>query len=205
MTRNLIGVALLFLIALPARAQEGNKFALGGSFTARATQDASARGGQGPGIKWRFRHDTTGWGWHWGLDWYALDVDQRLTGTKLNVGELKVRPFMGGYGYTRVVGPIALTADVIGGYAFTSFVMTTTARDTFASFGGGNVEFGGTPVVKPEIEMWMDLSRKVGLTINAGYMVARPRVTMPTIAGDRTSRFPADSLEITFGTVYRIF
>jgi hypothetical protein len=203
-----IGFALLLssAAAASAHAQEGNKFALGASFTARATPDSAARGGQGPGIKWRFGHSENGWGWHYGLDWYALDVDRPAPTPRLELGELHIRPFMGGYGYTHVVGRVAVTADVIGGYALTSFRMTSGARDALSLSGrSADVEVGGTPVIKPEVETWIDLNRKMGLIVNAGYMIARPRLTMPTTFGSDTRRFRADAMEITFGTVYRIF
>jgi hypothetical protein len=209
MMRKLIGLALLFplVVSSAAYAQEGNKFALGGSFTARATHERAANGGQGAGLRWRIGHAKNGWGWHYGIDWYSLDIDQPVAGSTMELGELHIRPLMGGYGYTRMAGPVSLTADVIAGYALTTFATTSAARDAMARATGSStdVQVGGTPVIKPEIEMWLDVSRRIGLVVNTGYMVARPRLTVPSATGSRTNRFHADALEVTIGTVYRLF
>ena len=62
-----------------------------------------------------------------------------------------------------------------------------------------------TLVVKPEIGVWYDVNKKVGVNVNAGYMVARPDVTVVTDAGTdfRTAR--ADQFILKVGVVYSIF
>jgi hypothetical protein len=195
-------------IATTAHAQEGNRFALGGSYTHRGVPSPSAHGGQGPGIQWRFGHATEGWGWHYGLNWYSTDVDRNIGGHPTHLGEMRVRPFMGGYGYTHVMGPMALTASAIGGYSFTGLDLTREATDAYFDRLGArsvSVHTSGIPVVKPEIELWYDLGKKIGLTANIGYIVARPRMTITTSVGSETERFRADAWSMTAGAVYRIF
>ena len=55
-----------------------------------------------------------------------------------------------------------------------------------------SVSTSNAVVMKPELSLWIDLSRKVGLNINTGYMIARPRVTVSSTAGTGTNRVKAD-------------
>ena len=95
-----IGIALG---AVSAVAQTNNRFAIGGDFkiqaTDRASKDDYAHGKLGPELLWRFGHGREGWGFHWGLNWYAVDIDRPIGGLVTELGELKVRPIMAGYGY----------------------------------------------------------------------------------------------------------
>ena len=71
---------------------------------------------------WRFGHGGDGWGWHYGLGWYGMDLDQPAGNDRTRFGELHIRPFMGGYGYTRrVFRRTSVSAKVMGGYAINSF------------------------------------------------------------------------------------
>jgi hypothetical protein len=196
--------ALLFALftARAAHAQENNKFAIGVSFSDRAVSNSIARGSQGPGITWRIGHDTGGWGWQYGFSWFSADLDEKSNGQKSSLGEVRVRPVMAGYGYTWVVGRFALTGDLIGGYAFTK-VTTTPLGDVNLQqlkAGATGVRDRGAPVIKPELSCWIDLNRRFGVSLNAGYIVARPRVFVGT-----NDAFRADTLSMTTGLVVRLF
>ena len=58
----------------------------------------------------------------------------------------------------------------------------------------------GALAVKPEVSSWIDLNRRLGVSINAGYIVTRPRIFEGT-----DDRFRADTLSIMTGLVVRIF
>ena len=182
---------------------------MGGEFTARIPNDSTTvHGSYGPGLLWRFGHDETGWGWHWGLNWYATDLDRTVGGRDTELGELHVRPFMAGYGYTRVIRRATVTADVIGGYALTNISLTPAARDTYRDRLGASsatADASNTLAAKPEIAVWFDVNRKVGINVSAGYMVARPRVTVRSSLGDDDRRVRADMFMIKIGAVYSIF
>jgi len=141
-------------ISTSAFAQEGNRFAIGGSYTKRGVPSPSAHGGQGPGIEWRFGHATEGWGWHYGLNWYSTDIDHNIAGSTTHLGELRMRPLMAGYGYTHLMGPLALTFGTVGGYAFTAMDVSREATDAYLNrLGVRSVDArtSGAPVVKPEL------------------------------------------------------
>jgi hypothetical protein len=195
-----------------ARAQSDSRFAIGGEFAVkmsdRASKEDSARGQLGPGLLWRFGAPKPGWGFHWGLNWYAVDVDRPIGGLGTELGELHIRPFMAGYGYTQIIRKYAITADVLGGYAFGSIGVSPTAIDAYRSRLGAQSVSGNasnTLVLKPEIGVWYDLNKKVGINANAGYMFARPDVTISSSLGSETRKARADQFILKVGVVYSIF
>ena len=60
-------------------------------------------------------------------------------------------------------------------------------------------------MAKPEVCFWYDVNKKVGLNVTAGYIVARPNVTVSSTAGDDRRRVRADVFVVTVGAVYSIF
>ena len=207
---RLVLTALLVacLVSSTVAAQEGNRFALGANFNRRGVNSSTARSGNGPGLQWRFGHSKEGWGWQYGLNWYSLDVDRSIAGRNMEFGELHVRPFMAGYGYTHLVGPAAITVGAIGGYAFTRFNLTPEASDAYRDGLGArslNVRMSNSPVVKPEVNMWLDVGRRVGIVANAGYIIARPRITVSSTLGDDVQQYRADTMSVTIGAVFKIF
>ena len=201
------------LVGAPASAQTNNRFAIGAEFKIRtsdhaATQDA-AQAELGPGLLWRFGHGRDGWGFHWGLNWYAVNLDRSIGGLTTELGELHVRPFMAGYGYTyAATRRLNITADVLGGYAIGSIGLTSAAVAAYQNrIGAGSVDASAsnTLVLKPEIGVWYDLNRTFGLNVNAGYMIARPEVVVTSSSGTDRRTARADQFSLKVGLVYSIF
>src|SRR5205823_5883443 len=128
-----------------------------------AMQDA-AHAELGPGILWRVGHGREGWGFHWGLNWYAVIVDRSIGGVTTEMGDLHVRPLMAGYGYTyAVTRRLNVTADVLGGYAIGSITLAPAAVAAYQYRTGAraiDASASNTFVLKPEIGVWYDLNRK---------------------------------------------
>src|SRR5579862_9324510 len=120
-----IGLAVLILCtfrAIAASAQTDTRLAIGANVTSRVATSADAGGSADVGFELRLGHETEGWGWHVSLfDWVDTPVQQPLRPDVLsNPGSLRIRPLMGGYGYTWIRGRTAITTDLMGGYAFNS-------------------------------------------------------------------------------------
>lgn len=202
----------LTLSSQPASAQIKNRFAIGAEYKIRATDRASqedyAHAKLGPGLLWRFGHGHEGWGFHWGLNWYAVQIDRPIGGQATELGELKIRPFMAGYGYTySVTRRLNVTADALGGYALGSIGLSSTAIEAYRSRQGAqavNAKSTNTIVLKPEIGTWYDLNRKIGLNLNFGYMMARPDIIVNSTAGTERRKVRADQFIIKGGIVYSI-
>ena len=216
-TRSVVlGVCLLLLPITRAYAQDesklNNRFAMGGEFKVktsdRASQEDYARGQLGPGLLWRFGGAKPGWGFHWGLNWYAVKLERPIGGSLTELGELHVRPIMAGYGYTKVIRRYSITADMLGGYAFGSIKISDPALTAYRrAFDVPSAEANATNtlVIKPEIGVWYDVTKKVYVNVNAGYMLARPDVAIVTAAGADTRTARADQFILKVGVVYSIF
>jgi hypothetical protein len=206
-------VPLVILLALtPSRvalAQSDGKFALGGEFTMRLPNDSTAlHSSKGPALLWRFGHGRPGWGWHWGLSWFSTDLNGAVGGHDTELGELRVRPIMAGYGYTHVIRRATVTADVLAGYAWTKMSLTPAATDAYRDRLGAQsvtADASNTFAAKPEVGVWFDLNKKVGINVSAGYVIARPHVTVRSSLGEDERRVRADMFILHVGAVYSIF
>jgi hypothetical protein len=213
---KLIAPALALVIAAataaPAAAQTETRFALGADFlvaasTHTSTQDrASAVFTVEP--LWRFGDFEAGWGPKFGLNWYAVDIERPVGGTATTLGEVHIRPIMGGYGYTWLRGRNAISTGILAGYAFSSMSLadsTAAAYQSRVGVGITDADASNTFVLRPEIDFWHDINHLFGLNVNIGYMIARPDVTITTTTGvdKRTAR--ADQFQVRVGVVYSIF
>src|SRR5262249_53714742 len=136
MRRALPLLAVFLTVAVPSHAQTESRFAIGAELTIAATDHAADqdRGHSSafPELLLRFGDIQPGFGPHWGLNWYSLDIDRTVGGgTATDIGELKVRPIMVGYGYTWLRNRHAISANMLGGYAFASMELSGTAPDVY--------------------------------------------------------------------------
>lgn len=213
----ILAAGFLLLSSAGARAQSDaappkNRFAIGGEFkiktSDRASQEDYARGQLGPGLLWRFGETKPGWGFHWGLNWYAVKLERPIGGAVTELGELHVRPIMAGYGYTRKIHRYSITSAVLGGYAFGTMQISDPATAAYRrTLGVPSAEANATNtlVLKPEIGVWYDMTKKVYVNVNAGYMMARPDVEIVTAAGRDVRKARADQFVLKVGVVYSIF
>lgn len=192
-----------------ASAQSTGKFALGGATSVRLPDDRDTlQTRKGVGLLWRFGHGHAGWGWHWGLNWYSAEIDAPIGNQPTEFGELHIRPIMAGYGYTHEVGKAKITGKLIAGYALASVVLTPEAEAAYNNRLGAravSTRASLTPTYKPELSMWYDVNRKIGINISTGYVVARPTVTVRSTLGSEERRIRADMFMFRIGAVYSIF
>jgi hypothetical protein len=189
-------------------AQRQGILAVGGSAALVTAPDPDVGGRPRAGPLIRYGESRTGWGPRIGFNWYGADVDEAAGAATARAGRLRVRPIMGGYGYTKVLGPFAVSANVLAGYAFTSFSLGPSFRDAYLeSLGVDRVRahVSNELVVKPEVSTWIDVSDKVGLNVSIGYMVVRPTVTLTTALGSDPRAVRADVVMVKVGLVYSMF
>jgi hypothetical protein len=209
---GILGVGMLFAAVSPAHAQTESRFAIGAELTIAASNRAPGQdeghSATFPEVLWRFGDIEPGFGPHWGLDWYSLDIDRVVGPSSTTLGELHVRPILAGYGYTWIRDKNAISVNLLGGYAFGSISLQPAAADAYRTHTGfrpTGIDASNTFVLRPEIDIWHDINRLFGLNVNIGYMIARPTVAITTSAGidKRTAR--ADQLQVRIGLVYSIF
>ena len=175
----------------------------------RGSPDESTAAGLGrPGLIWRIGHGGEGWGFRWGLNWYATNLQHPIGSEAITLGQIRVRPLMGGYGYQHRVGRTLVSGGVLAGYGLTSVSVKPEFEEMYRRTMGASalsVRARNTLVVRPEVSVWLDLNEKMGLNISAAYMMARPEVTVFSPAGRDTRRINADMFTLRVGAVYSIF
>ena len=145
--RSLVVAALVLTIAVAtatsAAAQTETRFAFGADFLIAASDHASTEDRANAVFTveplWRFGDFAPGWGPHFGLDWYAVDIERPVGGTATTLGEVHIRPIMGGYGYTWVRGKNTLSTNLLAGYAFSSMDLADGAAAP-AAFGRESID-----------------------------------------------------------------
>ena len=215
-TRAALPVALAVLTlavgASHASAQTTNRFAVGVNVSTKQAPDDSsvADGGFSVGFQWRIGHSKQGWGWQYGLHWFSMDLDRVIGGGPTGLGTLRVRPLMGGYGYTHLFrgGRMAVTGDMVAGYAVNSFRLDPVADIAYQTRLGARsvrAEAVNTLVATPELKIWYNVNKKVGVLFNTGYVFVRPDVKVTSTLGTDVHRVHADTFRLKVGVVYSIF
>jgi hypothetical protein len=206
--RSVVIGLLAVLLPGSVRAQQEGTVAVGGSVGLVTAPDPGVRGLPRAGPLLRYGESRDGWGPRLGFNWYAADLAEDVNGETTRLGRLRVRPLMAGYGYTKVFGLTAVSANLLAGYAFTTFSLHPSFRDAYVeSLGVDRVrtDVSNEIVVKPEVSIWIDASRKVGVNVSLGYMLARPTVTLTTMRGSDPRTIDADVAMLKVGLVYSLF
>jgi hypothetical protein len=209
MRRLLCVLLFASVFATPAVAQQSGRFAIGLNVSERFPLDSSSVvGRKGAGLVWRFGHAKEGWHWSYGLGWYAAHANWNVDGQQTEIGELKVRPIMAGYGYSHLMGKYTLSADVVGGYVFTGFDAQPQFVEAFRSRTGVDVtdiDVSNTIAVRPGVSLWYDFNKKIGVNVGANFTSARPKLTVTSARGTDVRRLHADMFSVRVGMVYSIF
>jgi hypothetical protein len=196
------------LWASAAGAQTDNRFAIGGGVTTRVAGSSGASSSVSGGIDIRLGHDTEHWGWAYSFfSWFDTNLVATPTIQSELLGRLRMRPVMIGYGYKWPRGRYTITADTLAGYAFNSFDLDASARGAYALKGAANIssDVSNSFAVKPEVEVWYDVSPRIGLKLSGGYLISRPTITVTSTLGRDTRPIRADTVLITISAVYSIF
>jgi hypothetical protein len=201
---------ILLASAVPATAQSEGRVAAGVSIGTRIAPNEKVGGDAfGVGLLWRLGHGKEGFGWEGALNWFSSNVEQSFGDTpSFSLGKLHTRPFMVGYGYSHLLKGIAMKGSVEGGYAFTSFDLAPSAANVYQDRLGArslSADVANTFVVRPQVSIWHDINRKVGMNFSVGYMIARPKLTISTTVGEERRRLRADMLILKVGAVYSVF
>lgn len=192
-----------------ASAQSTGRVALGLGYALRGSPYEGSDPITRPSFLWRFGQGNEGWGWRWGFNWYSTELEEPAGDALERFGRMRIRPMMVGYGYHRRVSPRTVVgAGLLAGYAFVSFDMNAAFNDAYrANLNARTVDadVSNTFAARPEASVWVDLSRKVGLSIAAGYVIARPEVTVTSSLGRDTRPINADAFQVRVGLAYSVF
>ena len=69
-----------------------------------------------------------GWGPAFGLSWFRSGIRVPVDGSSRTIGTLRVRPIMGGIGYTWVRGHTSVRLKAVGAWAFRDHSVRASVR-----------------------------------------------------------------------------
>lgn len=210
--RSLVAILTVTILGLSsaamAQADDKKDVAVGVSVGQKLGPSDDTKGHLNPGFLFRIGHGHDGWGFEYGLGWYSAVLQQPIGGTSTEFGELHVRPFMVGYGYSRSLGKTRVSAKLLGGYSFNSFKIRPTFDEAYRRFheaDGVATDVSNTFVLKPEVSAWTDIAHRLAVNVSVGYVVARPEVTVRSSIGSDTRHIHADVTVLKVGLVYTVF
>ena len=121
-------------------------------------------------------------------------------GTQPALAAVRLRPVMAGLEYSVVSGRVTFGASVVGGYSFNSLNVET------ARAGSGRaIAVANSFVIEPGVDVWFDATRRIGVTLRAGYLVSRPNVTFGSDDAVTTQRIRVNAVVVSAGLAYWIF
>jgi hypothetical protein len=203
----IVAVAAVLLWPSLAVAQTDASVVFGGGIAFHHPVDDMAHDSTGFALAYRFGKPD-GWRPTFGFNWFRMEFDGFVAGERIILGELRVRPIMGGYGYTWRFGPLAATASLIGGYAFNGFDTDDQARLAYQRTLQTTllrVSASNSLAARAEVTVWYDVSSRIGLLGAVGFVAAHPEITIVTDVGREERRLRADSLKLQIGIAYGIF
>jgi hypothetical protein len=195
----------LFVAAAPsvASAQSEGRVSVGGSvtFVSPTDDDVESTINVGPLVRLNPR---PGWAFAGAFNWFTADLADPAGGSS-EFARLRVRPLLGGIGYTMSAGARTLVNfSVVAGPSFNDVDF----EDAFLAGHAGTpaIDAENSFVVRPGISLTQTVAPRVGVTAFAGYMFNRPDIVYRTGTGATfEDRWSADALVLSVGVVYSLF
>jgi hypothetical protein len=200
----LLPLALLICAPAGGSAQTDAVVAGGGGLAAYRAVDEMAGDSIGFALIYRIGQPQ-GFRPTFGFNWYSTAFDGFVGGERVDLGDLRIRPVMGGYGYWWTRGRATLAATLIGGVAFNTFDTSDQARIAYNRRLDElllRVDASHGLAARAELGLWYDLSDKAGLLGSIGYVAARPKVEIITETSRSSTRLRADAVKLQIGVVY---
>jgi len=147
-----------------------------------------------------------GWGPSFGLSGYTGNIVVPVDGRQTTIGEMKIRPLMGGISYSIGGGRLRTSFSLVGGYAFTSAKVTTALPAGTAA----TIDVTDAWVVRPNVGVTYALMKRLALIGSVGYVYTNPTITVSVSQqgqplGRLSGTFRSDYVSITVGTAVSIF
>jgi hypothetical protein len=157
-----------------------------------------------PFFRWNSRR--RGWGPSFGFSFTTTDLRVPVEGNATVIGSVKIRPVMGGIGYSVVNGRTRTTFGLVGGYAFNDATVDRALPEGVAV----DVTIDNAWVVQPKVDVMFAATRRLALITSFGYTFASPNVSATvTRNGLETFRSSdhvrADSFSVRVGAAVSLF
>ena len=194
-------VCLILVSATPVAAQMEGRVGVGVAVTQLlpTSDELSPTTGVTPFVR---LSPKKGWGISAGLNWSRVDVDGDFAGIDGDIGRIRMRPLMGGVGYTFVSGSLYTTLSVVAGPSWNTLSLSAPLRD---QFGAEEDTDAWSFAVRPGVGVTYGLTSRFGLTGFGGFLVNRPNFKVDTSSGEVEKKFTADAFALSAGIVVTLF
>ncbi len=120
--------------------------------------------------------------------------------TQPALAAVRLRPVMAGLDYRLVNERVTVGTGILAGFSFNSLKVET------ARAGPGRaIAVSNSFVVQPKLDIWFDLTQRIGITLQAGYLLSRPKVTFGSDDLVATERIRVNAVVLSAGLAYWIF
>jgi len=133
-----------------------------------------------------------------GFDWYQAEGRAPEDSAETRI---RIKPIMGGVGYTWRGSRVSISPSIVAGYAFNSVSISGTTPAVTALA----VDIGNSFAWRVGASAWFDLTERVALNVSAGRLMTGLRLTV--LEDGRLDRRDAsgDTTILRAGLAYRIF
>lgn len=117
-----------------------------------------------------------------------------------SLGQVRLRPVMGGVGYTWSGGQTSATVSLVAGYSFNSLrIDDPTPGQPVA------VRVADSLAWRPGFSFWYDMSGRLAMNVFAGHLFARPTLTVLDSESVSRRTLRADTSVVRVGLAYKLF
>jgi len=143
----------------------------------------------------------TGLGPTIGLGWYEGDLTLARAFGDVNVGRLRVRPLMGGVGYTWVNGRVATGVSINAGISFNSIRLDDQHRALFGSGSDVRGDASNSFAARPQLRVEYAVARKFGVYSSASYFFTKFDSVLETPVGRFEDEWDGSSVNLFVGVM----
>jgi hypothetical protein len=134
-----------------------------------------------------------------GFSWTELEIDAGPEGLP-GLAHLRMRPVMIGLAYGHPVGPLALSASLVGGWSFNSVRVDRSVAGPFRA-----IEAESGFAWRPGVSLWYDVTARMGVNLFVGGLFANPRVTFASDEELRSRRLRTNAAILSVGLAWWLF
>jgi len=181
-------------------ANTAKRAGIGGSVGAIFTLDDDVNVGSGFGINAGLA-PSPGLGPAIGFGWYEGDLTLSGVSGDAVVGRLRVRPLMGGIGYTWVNGRVATGVSINAGISFNSIRLNDQYSTLFGPGTEVRIDASNSFAARPQFRIEYAVARKVGIYSTVGYFFTKFDNVIDTPVGRFENEWDASSFNIFVGAM----
>jgi hypothetical protein len=140
------------------------------------------------------------------LSWTETDLRLPVDGRPTTVGTVKVRPVMGGIGYSIIRGRTRTSIGAVVGYTFNKTELTVPLPPGTSA----SVDIDDNWAFSPKVDVTVAATRRIALVGGVGYVFSNPNVKVNVVQNGVTTysssdHVRADSFVVRVGAAVSIF